>query len=280
MILALRRTPLLSSFSGLVGTVLVALVIVTAVAAPLLAPHDPNAIDVAARLTGPTAQHWLGTDNLGRDFLSRLIVGTRIAVSASLAVIAISLTVGLLLGIGAAFAPRFIDQAILILFDIISSFPSLILALALVAVFGPGLGNIILLISVVFVPHFGRIARAQTLVARSSLYLEAEKVLGAEYWRILLRHILPNIIGPIFVLASMDIPVVITVEAGLSFLGVGVRPPLASWGSLLNDGYKFLDQAPWLATFSGLALILATLGFTLFGEALRDTLDPKLRREG
>lgn len=280
MIAALRRTPLLHSLSGLVGTVLVALVIITAIGAPLLAPYDPNALDVPARLTGPSALHWLGTDNLGRDFLSRLIFGTRIALSASLAVIAISLTVGLLLGIAAAFAPRFVDQAILILFDIISSFPSFILALALVAVFGPGLGNIILLISVVFVPHFGRIARAQTLVARNSLYLEAERVLGAEYWRILLRHVLPNIVGPIFVLASMDIPVVITVEAGLSFLGVGVRPPLASWGSLLNDGYKFLDQAPWLATFSGLALVLATLGFTLFGEALRDTLDPKLRREG
>lgn len=279
MIASLRQSPLFHTVAGTVGSLLVALVIVAAIAAPLLSPHDPNAIDVSARLTGPSATHWLGTDNLGRDFFSRLLFGTRVALGASLAVIAISLIVGLLLGIGAAFAPRLVDQAILVLFDIISSFPSLILALALVAVFGPGLGNIILLISVVFVPHFGRIARAQTMVARGSLYLEAEQVLGAEYWRILLRHILPNIIGPIFVLASMDIPVVITVEAGLSFLGVGVRPPLASWGSLLNDGYKFLDQAPWLATFSGLALILATLGFTLFGEALRDTLDPKLRSD-
>lgn len=276
---SLRQLPLFQTVAGTAGVVLVALVIIAALAAPLLATHDPNALDIAARLTGPNAHHWLGTDNLGRDFFSRLLFGTRVALGASLAVISLSLFVGLLLGISAAFAPRLIDQAILVLFDIISSFPSLILALALVAVFGPGLGNIILLISVAFVPHFGRIARAQTLVAKGSLYLEAERVLGAEYWRILLRHILPNIIGPIFVLASMDIPVVITVEAGLSFLGIGVRPPLASWGSLLNDGYKFLDQAPWLAVFSGLALILATLGFTLFGEALRDTLDPKLRND-
>jgi peptide/nickel transport system permease protein len=279
MIRTLRNSALLGSFSGTVGCLLVALVVLAATVAPLIATHDPNAIDVAARLTGPSAAHWLGTDNLGRDLWSRLIFGSRIALGASLGVILISLSVGLILGIAAAFAPRYIDQAIQVLFDIVSAFPSLILALALVAVFGPGLGNIILLISIVFVPHFGRVARAQTLSVRNALYLEAEHILAAEPWRILLRHVIPNITGPIFVLASMDIPVVITIEAGLSFLGIGVRPPLASWGSLLNDGYKYLDQAPWLATFAGLALILTTLGFTLFGEALRDTLDPKLRRD-
>ena len=147
---------------------------------------------------------------------------------------------------------------------------SLILALALVAVLGAGLTNVIVLVSVVFIPQFGRVARAQTIAIRNSLFLEAEQVLGTQPWRILLHHVLPNIIGPIFVLSSMNIPVVITIEAGLSFLGVGIRPPLASWGGLLHDGYTYLDQSPWLAVFSGLALIFATLGFTLLGEALRD----------
>lgn len=269
------NTPLFATTTGLIGMACVIFLVFIAITAPLLATHDPNAIDVSSRLVGPSAAHWLGTDNLGRDLYSRLLYGARIAVGASLLVILMSLVCGLLLGIGAAFAPGLVDQIIMIVFDIISSFPSLILALALVAVLGPGLGNLILLISVVFIPHFGRVARAQALVVRNSLFLESEKVLGAGPLRLLFRHILPNIISPIFVLASMDIPVVITIESGLSFLGVGVRPPLASWGNLLNDGYRLLDKAPWIAIFAGLALILATLGFTLFGEALRDTLDPK-----
>ena len=269
------NTPLFATTTGLIGMACVILLVFIAITAPLLSTHDPNAIDVSSRLVGPSAAHWLGTDNLGRDLYSRLLYGARIAVGASLLVILMSLVCGLLLGVGAALVPGPVDQIIMIVFDIISSFPSLILALALVAVLGPGLGNLILLISVVFIPHFGRVARAQALVVRNSLFLESEKVLGAGPLRLLFRHILPNIISPIFVLASMDIPVVITIESGLSFLGVGVRPPLASWGNLLNDGYRLLDKAPWISIFAGLALILATLGFTLFGEALRDTLDPK-----
>jgi peptide/nickel transport system permease protein len=134
-----------------------------------------------------------------------------------------------------------------------------------------------LLVSIVFIPRFGRVARAQTLAIRNTTFLEAERVLGAQRWRILVHHVIPNIIGPIFVLASMNIPVVITIEAGLSFLGLGVRPPLASWGGLLNEGYTYLDQSIWPATTSGLALILATLGFSLLGEGLRDAIDPKLQ---
>jgi peptide/nickel transport system permease protein len=270
---------LMSSPTGAAGTVLVILILAVALLAPWVAPHGPNAIDVSARLQGPSWTHWLGTDNLGRDFLSRIIYGTRVAIGISLSVILISLTAGLVLGVTAAFAPRPVDLAFLAVFDIVSSYPLVILALALVAVLGPGLGNVILLISLVKVPHFARVARAQTLATKNSLYLEAERVLGAPFGRVLFRHVLPNIIGPIFVLACMDIPTVITVEAGLSFLGIGVRPPFASWGSLLNDGYAFLDQSAWLAVFSGSALILATLGFTLFGEALRDALDPRLQQD-
>ena len=264
--------------AGAFGVLAVGLLLIVAVFSPLLASHNPNAIAPMDRLQGPSLAHFFGTDQLGRDLFSRIIYGTRIAVGVSVVVMSISLGIGILLGVIAAYAPRAVDQVILSIFDIINSFPRLILALALVAVLGAGLTNVILLVSVVFIPQFGRVARAQTVAIRNSLYLEAEQVLGAQAWRILLHHVLPNIIGPIFVLASMNIPVVITIEAGLSFLGVGIRPPLASWGQLLHDGYTFLDQSPWLAIFSGLALMFATLGFTLLGEALRDAIDPKLRQ--
>ena len=271
--IALSRRP-----GGTFAMLAVTLLCLVAIAAPVIAPYGPNAIAPANRLMEPSWQHLLGTDHLGRDILSRLIYGARVALGISLSVIAISLSAGVTFGIAAALSPRAIDLAVVGVFDIVTSFPSIILALALVAVFGPGLGNVVLLVSIVFIPHFGRVARAQTIAIRNSPFIEAEKVLGAETWRVVLHHVTPNIIGPIFVLACMDIPVVITIEAGLSFLGLGVRPPLASWGNLLNDGYTYLDQSVWLATFSGLALVLATLGFALFGEALRDTLDPKLRK--
>ena len=264
--------------AGAFGLIVVALLLAVAIFSPLFASYNPNAIAPIDRLQGPSVAHFFGTDQLGRDLYSRVVYGTRIAVGVSVVVMSISLGIGMLMGIVAAYAPRVIDQLILLIFDIINSFPRLILALALVAVLGAGLSNVILLISVVFIPQFGRVARAQTIAIRNSLFLEAEQVLGTQPWRILLHHLLPNIIGPIFVLSSMNIPVVITIEAGLSFLGVGVRPPLASWGGLLHDGYTYLDQSPWLAVFAGLALIFATLGFTLLGEALRDAIDPKLRQ--
>lgn len=272
-VLELSRRP-----GGTFALLAVTLLCLVAITAPLIAPYGPNAIAPANRLMDPSLQHLFGTDHLGRDILSRLIYGTRVALGISLLVIAISLITGVALGVAAALSPRAVDLFVVGIFDIVTSFPSIILALALVAVFGPGLGNVVLLVSIVFIPHFGRVARAQAITIRNSPFIEAERVLGAQAWRMILHHVTPNIIGPIFVLACMDIPVVITIEAGLSFLGLGVRPPLASWGNLLNDGYTYLDRSIWLATFSGLALILATLGFALLGEALRDTLDPKLRK--
>ena len=268
-----------SNAAGRFGLFAVALIVGAALLAPWLGTHAPNAIDPINRLAPPSADHWLGTDQLGRDLFTRLLYGARTAIAVALAVIALALSVGVLLGMTAAYLPPHGERLILILFDIISSFPSVILALALVAVLGPGFGNVILLIAVVFVPHFGRIARAQTLTLKNSPFLEAEIVLGASPWRRMRHHVLPNIIGPIVVLASMDVPVVITIEAGLSFLGLGVRPPIASWGSMLNDGYNYLDQSYWPVIASGVALTLATLGFTLLGEAFRDAIDPKLRRQ-
>ncbi|MFI0842832.1 ABC transporter permease [Mesorhizobium sp. IMUNJ 23232] len=268
-----------ASPGGRLGLIATLLVVFGGLAAPLLATHPPNQLDVAARLTPPSVAHWLGTDQLGRDLFSRGLFGTRIAIGVALSVTATALVAGILLGVTAASTPPAIERVILATFDIISSFPSLILALALVAVLGPGLLNIIILVTIVFIPQFGRVARAQTLAIRQRPFIEAERALGASAPRIMLFHVLPNIVGPIVVLASMNIPVVITLEAGLSFLGVGIRPPLASWGSMLFDGFTYLEQSVWPVLVAGGMLTLATLGFTLFGESLRDALDPKLRRE-
>jgi peptide/nickel transport system permease protein len=268
-----------SSPSGRIGLVATLVIVLSGIAAPVIATHLPNQIDVAARMGPPSASHWFGTDHLGRDLFSRGLFGTRIAVGVAFSVTAIALVFGLLLGITAAYAPAAVERTILAAFDIISSFPSLILALALVAVLGPGLGNVIILVTIVFIPQFGRIARAQTLTVKERPFLEAERALGASGARIMAFHVLPNIVGPIVVLASMNIPVVITLEAGLSFLGVGIRPPLASWGSMLFDGFTYLEQSVWPVLVAGGMLTLATLGFTLLGESLRDAIDPKLRRE-
>ena len=265
--------------SGRLGLIATLVVVLAGMAAPLIATHQPNAIDVAARLTPPSQSHWLGADQLGRDLFSRGLYGTRIAVLVALAVTATALILGTLLGVTAAYAPAPVERLILAAFDIVSSFPSLILALALVAVLGPGLVNIIILVTIVFIPQFGRVARAQTLTVKERPFLEAERALGASGARIVAFHVLPNIVGPIVVLASMNIPVVITLEAGLSFLGVGIRPPLASWGTMLFDGFTYLDQSVWPVLVAGGMLTIATLGFTLFGESLRDAIDPKLRRE-
>jgi peptide/nickel transport system permease protein len=268
-----------SSPTGRIGFFLVGLIVLAALLAPLIAPYQPSALDVTNRFSPPSLVHPLGTDHLGRDTFSRILYGTRIALGTSIFAIAIAASVGTLLGIAAAYLPPRLERVILIAFDIVSSFPSIILALAVVALLGAGLLKIVLIVAVTLMPHFGRVARAQTLALKNSPFLEAERVLGASPARMVGMHIVPNILGPLVVLASMDIPTVITIEAGLSFLGVGVPPPAPSWGTLLNDGYAYLDQAIWTALFAGLALTAATLGFTLFGEALRDAIDPKLKVE-
>jgi peptide/nickel transport system permease protein len=268
-----------SHLGGAVGLVIVAVVVLSAVFAPLVATHDPDALDVLNRFSGPTAQHWLGTDHLGRDLYSRLVHGASVAMAVALTAISTALIAGTLLGILAASLPARSERLILILFDVVSSFPSLVLALAAVAVFGPSTMLVVIIVAVTLIPHFGRVARAQVLTVRNAPYIEAERLLGASSWRIVFSHILPNIAGPLVVLASIDIPVVITIEAGLSFIGLGVRPPLASWGTLIYDGYAYLSDSKLPVVIASSALGLATLGFTLFGEALRDAVDPRLDGE-
>jgi peptide/nickel transport system permease protein len=267
-----------STFAGAVGLVIVTVVILAAVFAPWIVPYDPDALDVMNRFQNPSSAHWLGTDHLGRDLFSRLVVGSRIAMAVALSAIAIAMTTGTLLGIAAASLPAHIERIILILFDVIASFPSLVLALAVVAVFGPSTQLVVVIVAVTLIPVFGRVARAQVLTINNAPYIEAERLLGASYMRIVLSHLLPNIAGPLVVLASMEIPVVITIEAGLSFIGLGVRPPLASWGTLIYDGYAYLSDSKLPVIIASSALGFATLGFTLFGEALRDAVDPRLNR--
>jgi peptide/nickel transport system permease protein len=278
---AVRRvlSRICASVTGASGFVIVVVVVLMALFAPLVATHNPDALDVMNRFAAPSAAHWLGTDHLGRDLYSRLVYGASVAMAVALTAILLALSIGTMLGILAAYLPARTERFVLIVFDVISSFPSLVLALAIVAVFGPSTGIVVVIVAVTLIPHFGRVARAQTLTLKSAPFLDAERILGASNTRLVLQHILPNIMGPLIVLASMDIPVVITIEAGLSFLGLGVRPPLASWGVLIQDGYQFLSDS-WIPVLvSSAALAVATLGFTLFGEALRDAIDPRIRQE-
>jgi peptide/nickel transport system permease protein len=268
-----------ASFTGTAGFAIVAVVLVASLFAPWVATMDPDRLDVMNRFAPPSLAHWLGTDHLGRDLYSRLVHGSTVAMSVAISAIAIALCIGTTLGILAAYLPARLERFVLIVFDVISSFPSMVLALAIVAVFGPSTLIVVIIVAVTLIPHFGRVARGQVLSLRSAPFLEAERILGASFPRIVLHHLLPNILGPLVILASMDIPVVITIEAGLSFLGLGVRPPLASWGTLIQDGYQYLSDSWVPVVVASLALAVATLGFTLFGEALRDAVDPRIGRE-
>jgi peptide/nickel transport system permease protein len=258
---------------------LVALFVLSAALAPVIAPYDPNALDVPARLQGPSSAHLLGTDNLGRDVFSRVLYGGRIALGVALSAIGLSLVVGTLLGLIAGYGPRWLDNLLLLLFDSVRAFPVIMFALAVITVLGPSLQTVILVVVVTTIPAYARIVRTQTLSLRHTEFILAERSLGAGAPRVLLVHVLPNVIGPLLILASMEIPVVITIEAGLSFLGLGVRPPTPSWGNILNDGYAFIRNTPWLVIAAGLPLVLTTLGFTFLGETLRDAFDPRLRRD-
>jgi peptide/nickel transport system permease protein len=268
-----------ATLTGATGLIIVVTVLFAALFAPWVATHNPDAIDVMNRFTGPSLANWLGTDHLGRDLYSRLVFGSRVAMAVAISAISIALVIGTLLGILAASLPARTERIVLIVFDIIASFPSLVLALAVVAVFGPSTVLVVLIVAVTLIPVFGRVARAQVLTINNMPFIEAERLLGASHTRIVLSHLLPNIAGPLVVLASMEIPVVITIEAGLSFIGLGVRPPLASWGTLIYDGYAYLSDSYVPVVVASCALGLATLGFTLFGEALRDAVDPRLNKD-
>ena len=273
-----RLSLFLTNPMGVFGLLLVLIFFASAIFAPFLAAHDPLAMDIPNRLSGPTAEHWAGTDQLGRDTFSRVLHGGRVALQVAAIGVSVSLVVGLVLGMLAGFGPSWLDNILLVLFDTIRSFPTVVLALAAVALLGPSLKLVLAIVIVTTIPGYARLARTSTLALKNTEFILAERSLGASTGRMLLRHIMPNVIGPLLILAAMDVPVVVTIEAGLSFLGLGVQPPTASWGTILNEGYLIIRDTPWMVIAGGIPLVLTTLGFTFLGEALRDIFDPKLRQ--
>lgn len=274
-----RREKLLSfltNWQSVIGLVLVTAFFASAIFAHWLAPYDPNALDVPARLSGPTLEHLAGTDQLGRDTLSRILYGGRVALEIAAIGVSVALVIGLVLGMIAGFGPRWLDSLLLLVFDTVRSFPTIVLALATVALTGPSLAVVLAIVIITSIPQYARVARTATLTLKNTDFILAERSLGASMTRMLLHHVMPNVAGPLLILAAMDVPVVVTVEAGLSFLGLGVTPPTASWGTILNEGYLVIRDAPWMVIAGGIPLILTTLGFTFLGEALRDNFDPRM----
>lgn len=262
--------------AGLFGLLIVAGLLLVLLFAPLLAPYGDAQQDIKNRLQGPSISHPLGTDHLGRDLLSRLIFGSRVALGTAFPSVLGALLGGLVLGLLAGYLGGSVDNVLLVIMDSIQAFPAVILALALLALLGPSITNVIFVIALAFTPGYARIVRAQVLSVKEHPFVEVERSLGASDLRIVLIHIVPNILAPLVILLAMDLPSAITVEAGLSFLGLGVRPPTPSWGVILADGFSKIRTSPWPVLWAGLTLMLTTLGFTLFGETLRDLLDPKL----
>ena len=263
---------------GLLGAVFISIMLLCAIGAQWISPHDPNAQNILQRFAGPASTNLLGTDYLGRDILSRIIYGCRIAVLVAFGSVTLSSIVGVFLGVMAGYNEgKKFDYFIIWLFDIVRSFPQIILALAIVAVLGPSLVNVVVALAFTAFPFYGRVARAQTLSVKEADYIKAAEAMGQKPLTIILKHITPNIMAPVIVCLGMDMATMIICESGLSFLGLGVRPPTASWGIMLRNGYKYIQVSPWMILWPALAIAFAMIAFSLFSEGLRVALDPKER---
>jgi peptide/nickel transport system permease protein len=268
--------------SGTVGLLLLAAASVTALAAPWLAPQHPLTQELVNRLQppgtrGPQSVYWLGTDGLGRDTLSRLIYGARASLAVAATAVAVSGTVGLFIGLAAGYYGAWLGALLMRFVDIVLSIPFLLLAIAVVAALGPSLVHTIVVLGFTRWPRYARVAHAQTLAARSRDFVQAARALGGTDGRLMVRHVLPEVLPSAVVVATLEIGLMIVFEAALSFLGLGVQPPTPSWGSMLADGRAYVASAWWLATFPGLAIMLTVLGANLVGDAVRDRLDPRIR---
>jgi peptide/nickel transport system permease protein len=272
---ALRR--LVKRKGAVLGFIVLAIFIVLALLAPLLAPYDPIATSWTLVRKPPSALHWFGTDDLGRDVLTRVIYGARASLLAGAISVGIALAVGVPLGLLSGYRGGFIDALISRMTDAMLACPSLILAIAFAAFLGPSLGNAMIAIGITATPIFVRLTRAQTMNVKVEDYVEAARAIGNPRWRIALFHILPNILPALLVQATLSIATAIIAEAALSFLGLGQQPPAPSWGSMLNAAQRFLTSAPWMAIWPGLAIFLVVLSFNLLGDGLRDALDPRAR---
>jgi len=279
-----ERSPLRQSFdrllkrkSAVFGAVVVLAFVATAVFAPLISPYDPLATDFLAVRKAPALAHLFGTDEIGRDVLARVIYGARASLLAGVVSVVIALGLGVPVGLVSGYAGGWVDGVLMRITDAMLACPFLILAIALAAFLGPNLTNAMIAIGISTMPIFVRLTRAQTMAVKVEDYVEAAKALGNPHARILLRHILPNILPPLMVQATLAIAQAIIAEASLSFLGLGQQPPAPSWGSMLNTAKSFLEQSPWMALWPGLAIFLAVLSFNLLGDGLRDALDPRRR---
>jgi peptide/nickel transport system permease protein len=270
---ALRR--LVRRRGAMVGAAVVLFFVAVAIFAPIIAPYAPTATDWGAVRKAPSWAHWLGTDEIGRDVLSRVIFGARASLKAGVVSVLISLTLGVPIGLLSGYVGGFLDGLLMRIVDAMLACPFLILAIALAAFLGPNLTNAMIAIGISAMPAFIRLTRAQTLSTKVEDYVEAAKAVGNPHIRIVLRHILPNILAPIMVQATLAIAAAIIAEASLSFLGLGQQPPDPSWGSMLNTAKNFLSQAPWMAWWPGLAIFVVVLSFNLLGDGLRDALDPR-----
>jgi peptide/nickel transport system permease protein len=260
------------------GAVIVAAIFAVALLASALAPYDPAAIEVSAKLLAPQAGHLLGTDQLGRDVFSRMLLGSRISLTVGFIAVAISLIIGIFVGALAGFYGGVVDGVLMRFVDIMMCFPTFFLILTIVALLGPKIYNVMIVIGVTSWMGTARFVRAEFLSLRGRDFVTAATALGAGDSRIIFRHMLPNALAPVFVSATLDVATAILVEAGLSFLGFGVQPPAPSWGNILTEGRLYIFDAWWLTVFPGAAILLTVLAFNLFGEGLRDALDPRLRR--
>ena len=270
-----RQRPL-----GAIGAVIILIMVVLAAGAGWLAPYDPLETDYAAMLAAPSEAHWLGTDAFGRDVLSRIIYGSRTALTVGLGASILGATLGSLIGVASAYFGGRVDLIVQRLMDVLFAFPVIILALAVVAVLGTGAGNVILAIAAPMVPRCARVVRASALAVREMPYVDAARASGFGHRRIILRHMLPNVMAPILIMATAFLGEAILLEASLSFLGLGVQEPIAAWGLMLRGAaVQFAESAPWMAIFPGVAISLGVFGFNLFGDSLRDALDPRLRTQ-
>lgn len=262
----------------LIGGVMLFFLILLAILAPWIAPEGYNDQKLSLRLLPPGGEHWFGTDDFGRDILSRVLYGARISLLIGTSSVIGSILVGAFLGLLAGYFGRWVDQLISRLFDILLAFPSILLAIAIVAILGPSLFNALVAISIVNIPTYGRLMRARVLSLREEEYVLAAHTVGLRQWRILFRHILPNSITPILVQGTMGIGSAVLEAAALGFLGMGAQPPEPEWGKMLADARNYIVQAPWLSIFPGLAIMATVLSFNLLGDGLRDLLDPRMRR--
>jgi len=259
------------------GLVVLGLLVVAAVLGRTAAPYDPNAVDVLGRLQPPSLEHPFGTDDLGRDVLSRVLVAARLSLVVGAIAVGIALTVGVTLGLVAGYYGRWVDDVIMRVMDVLFAFPAILLAIAILAVLGPGVTNAMIAIGIVYTPIFARVTRASVLSVREEVYVRAARSLGVGDLRLLRLHILPNVMAPIIVQTSLSLAFAILSEAALSFLGLGIQPPDPSWGRMLFEGRGFVQQAWWMGVFPGVAIFVTVLSFNVIGDALRDALDPRQR---